>query len=121
MVKEGIIMESIKVKRCEIEYKDMNYIIVNLMENVIDINGELYEYTISDDEKNLINDMIIEYKDMDDFEYWEDKTSETKPMPVMWRIGFYDEFDNYYHKSGALKYPPKFMELVDHLKKLNRI
>ena len=29
------------IKRIELEYKDMNYIIINLIEKVIDVNGEL--------------------------------------------------------------------------------
>ena len=39
-------------------------------------------------------------------------------MSPMWRLAWNDEFDTYYHKSGATKYPEHFMELVDILKKL---
>ena len=39
-------------------------------------------------------------------------------MATLWRIAFYDEMEVYYHKSGATKYPSRFLELV---KKLNSI
>ena len=64
---------------------------------------------------------MVEYEQGERYfngDYSDSFTLEFKEMP---NTDFYDEFDNYYHKSGALKYPPKFMELVDHLKKLNRI
>ncbi len=108
----------VHIKRLEIEYKDMNYIIVNLEENVIDVNGELWEYSIEKKLKEKIEKMIWEYEKLDEYDYWPDKSGDHEPMSPMWRISFYDEFDTYYHKSGATKYPPKLMELVDILKEL---
>ncbi len=107
-----------KIKRIEIEYKDMNYIIINLDANVIDVNGELWEYKIDSLTLKKINDLVWEYEDLDEFDYWPDKTKDHEPLSPMWRLAFYDEFDTYYHKSGALKYPPKLMELVKILKNL---
>ena len=108
----------VHIKRVEIEYKDMNYIIANLEENVIDVNGELWEYSIDEETKNKLEDMIWEYKDIDEYDYWPDKTNDHAPMSPMWRISFTDEYDTYYHKSGATKYPPKLMDLVEMLKGL---
>jgi hypothetical protein len=130
MVKEGIIMsEAIldvkkqvnnkpKIKRLELDYKDMNYIIINFEEKVIDVNGELWEYTIDNKTSEMIDNMIWEYENIDEYDYWPDKTNDHAPMSPMWRIAWYDEFDTYYHKSGALKYPKDFMGLVNILKKL---
>ena len=42
------------VKRLEIEYGAMNYIIVNLIEHVIDVDGQLWKYYISDEDKKLL-------------------------------------------------------------------
>ena len=106
------------IKRLEIDYKDMNYIIINFLEKVIDVNGELWEYTIDKKTSKKINDMIWNYEDIDEYDYWPDKTKDHAPLSPMWRIAWYDEFDTYYHKSGALKYPEKFMELIDILKTL---
>ena len=39
-------------------------------------------------------------------------------MSPMWRISWFDEYDTYYHKSGALRYPDNFMDLVNILKEL---
>lgn len=108
----------VHIKRIEIEYKDMNYIIANLEENVIDVNGELWEYSIDEDTKNKLEDMIWEYKDIDEYDYWPDKTNDHAPMSPMWRISFTDEYDTYYHKSGATKYPDGLLTLVDLLKSL---
>ncbi len=108
----------VHIKRLEIEYKDMNYIIVNLEENVIDVNGELWEYSIEKKLKEKIEKMIWEYEKLDEYDYWPDKSGDHEPMSPMWRISFYDEFDTYYHKSGATKYPPKLMDLVEILKEL---
>ncbi len=108
----------VHIKRVEIEYKDMNYIIANLEENVIDVNGELWEYSIDEDTKNKLEDMIWEYKDIDEYDYWPDKTNDHAPMSPMWRISFTDEYDTYYHKSGATKYPDGLLTLVDLLKSL---
>lgn len=106
------------VKRLELEYKDMNYIIINFEAKVIDVNGELREYSIDEDEAKKIKDMIWTYEDLDEFDYWPDKSKDHAPMSPMWRLAFYDEFDTYYHKSGALSYPDNFMELVKILKNL---
>jgi hypothetical protein len=128
MVKEGVVMAELDVKkqvrnkplvkRLEIEYKDMNYIIINLEEHVIDVNGELWEYSIDSKLEKEIQNMIWDYEEIDEYDYWPDKTNEHAPMSPMWRIAWYDEYDTYYHKSGATKYPEDFMKLVDILKKL---
>ena len=110
--------KKVHIKRVEIEYKDMNYIIANLEENVIDVNGELWEYSIDKDMKEKIEDMIWEYKDIDEYDYWPDKSNDHAPMSPMWRISFIDEFEMYYHKSGATKYPEGLMKLVEMLKEL---
>ncbi|MBR4693931.1 MAG: hypothetical protein IKP07_03885 [Bacilli bacterium] len=106
------------VKRIELEYKDMNYIIINLVEHVIDVNGELWEYSIDEKTNKKIENMIWDFEEIDEFDYWPDKTKDHAPMSPMWRLAWYDEYDTYYHKSGATKYPEHFMELVDILKKL---
>ena len=106
------------IKRLEIEYKDMNYIIINLIEKVIDYNGNLWEYSIDEELSKNISNMIWSYEDLDEFDYWPDKTNDHSPMSPMWRIAWYDEFDTYYHKSGATKYPENFMDLVTVLKNL---
>lgn len=106
------------VKRLELEYKDMNYIIINFEAKVIDVNGELREYTIDSDTSKKLKDMIWTYEDLDEYDYWPDKSKDHAPMSPMWRLAFYDEFDTYYHKSGALSYPDNFMELVKILKNL---
>ncbi len=107
-----------RLKRIELEYKDMNYIIVNLEEQVIDVNGELWEYQIDDATSQKIHDIVWSYEDLDEFLYWPDKMRDHKPLSPMWRLAFYDEYDTYYHKSGALKYPNNFMELIEILKNL---
>jgi len=109
-----------KINRIELEYKDMNYIIVNLEEKVIDVNGELYEVNIDEESMNKIYKMVWEYELLDEYDFWPDKSKDHKPMSPMWRIAWYDDADTYYHKSGALKYPDKFMDLVNYLKKLPR-
>lgn len=106
------------IKRLELEYKDLNYIIINFQEKVIDVNGDLWEYSVDNETSKKIHDLIWEYEDIDEFEYWPDKTKDHKPLSPLWRLAFYDEFDTYYHKSGATHYPDKFMELVEKLKKL---
>lgn len=106
------------IKRLEIEYKDMNYIIINLIEKVIDYNGNLWEYSIDEELSKNISNMIWSYEDLDEFDYWPDKINDHAPMSPMWRIAWYDEFDTYYHKSGATKYPENFMDLVTVLKNL---
>ena len=106
------------IKRIEIEYKDMNYIIINLVEHVIDVNGELWEYSIDDDTNKKIMDIVWDYEDIDEFDYWPDKSNEHAPLSPMWRLAWYDEYDTYYHKSGATKYPEHLLELIDMLKEL---
>lgn len=107
-----------RINRLELEYKDMNYIIINFEEKVIDVNGELNEYNIDKELSKKIEDIIWTYEELDEFDYWPDKTRDHAPISPLWRLAFYDEFNTYYHKSGALKYPDNFMELVDILKKL---
>lgn len=107
-----------KVKRLELEYKDENYIIINLEEKVIDVNGSLWEYKIDVDKNEVINNLIWDFEEIDEFDYWPDKSRDHEPLSPMWRISWYDEFDTYYHKSGALKYPDNFMHLVNVLKDL---
>lgn len=111
-------LDKFEIKRIELEYKDMNYIIVNLEEKVIDVNGDIWEFSLTVDDYKLIKSMTWEYKDLDEFDYWPDKTKDHPPMATLWRVSFYDEFDNYYHKSGVTDYPAKFMELVEVLKNL---
>ena len=106
------------IKRLELEYKDMNYIIINFEAKVIDINGELREYSIDEKTSKEIMDNILTYESLDEYDYWPDKTRDHAPMSPMWRLAFYDEFDTYYHKSGALSYPDNFMEIVKLLKNL---
>ena len=106
------------IKRAELEYKDMNYIIVNFEEKVIDVNGELWQYSIDSELSKKIEDMIWNYEDIDEFEYWPDKSRDHAPMSPMWRMAWYDEFETYYHKSGALMYPDGFMDLISLLKEL---
>ena len=106
------------IQRLEIEYKDLNYIIINLEEKVIDVNGDLWECIITEELSQKIKDMTWAYETIDEFDYWPDKTKDHAPISPMWRIAWYDEFDNYYHKSGALKYPENFMDLVNILKEL---
>lgn len=113
-----IVKNKPSIKRVEIEYKNENYIIINLEAKVIDINGELWEYSIDDVTSRLIHDMVWEYEEIDEFDFWPDKAKDHAPMSPMWRISWYDEFDTYYHKSGALKYPDEFMNLINLLKKL---
>ncbi len=115
-----IVKNKPQIKRIELEYKDMNYIIINLEAKVIDVNGELWEYELDEKTNQKIHDLIWEYEELDEFDYWPDKTKDHAPLSPMWRIAFYDEFDTYYHKSGALSYPPKFMELVKILKNLKK-
>ena len=106
------------IKRVELDYGDMNYIIVNLLENVIDVDGKLWEYQADDEIKQKIFDLVWDYAELDEFDFWPDKSKDHKPMSPKWRLAFYDEFDTYYHKSGATHYPENFMKLVDLLKNL---
>ena len=115
-----IVRNKPSVKRLELEYKDENYIIINLEAKVIDVNGELWEYSIDEDKSQVIHNMIWDFEEIDEFDYWPDKTRDHAPISPMWRVAWYDEFDTYYHKSGALKYPEHFMELVKLLKELKK-
>ena len=106
------------VKRVEIEYGDMNYIIVNLEAKVIDVDGKLWEYSITDEESGLLKNLIWAFSELDEYDYWPDKSKDHAPMSPLWRISFYDEFDTYYHKSGATDTPKILEQLVDVLKNL---
>lgn len=108
------------IKRAELEYKDMNYIIINLEEKVIDVNGELWEVSMDDKKREEIEHLLWTYEEIDEYDYWPDKSKDHAPMSPIWRLAFYDEYDTYYHKSGALRYPDNFMELIDILKNLEK-
>ena len=108
------------IKRLELEYADRDYIIFNLKEKVIDVDGIIYMVNIEDKELLELEKMIWEYADMDEYDYWPDKNGDHPPMSILWRISFYDEIETYYHKSGVTKYPPSFKELVKKLKKLEK-
>ena len=114
-------IEKPNIKRAELEYGDMNYIIINLEERVIDIDGIIYEYKKDASLEEKITNMLWEYKNIDEYDYWPDKTNDHPPIKVLWRLSFYDEYETYYHKNGALKYPDKFMDLVELLKRLQSI
>lgn len=106
------------IKRLELEYGDMNYIIVNLVEKVIDVDGKLWEYEIDDEDNKSLMDLIWVFGELDDYDYWPDKSKEHKPLSTAWRVAFYDEFDTYYHTSGATGEPKELKQLVDKLKSL---
>lgn len=106
------------IERIEIEYGDENYIIVNLVEHVIDVDGKLWEYAYDEDIYKDIYDLTWAFKDLDEYEYWPDKSKDHAPMRPLWRLGFYDEFDTYYHKSGALSMCPELTKLINILKEL---
>ena len=106
------------IKRLEIEYGEDNYIIVNLIEKVIDVDGQLWEYSINEDKVKEINEIIWFFADLDEYDYWPDKSKDHAPMSTKWRIAFYDEFDVYYHKSGATGVPDNLNKLVKILKEL---
>ena len=108
------------IKRLELEYDMDNYIIFNLEEKVIDVDGVIYMVNISDEDLLEIENMIWEYENLDEYDYWPDKSGDHPPIATMWRLAFYDEVEVYYHKNGALKYPPKFMELVKKLKSIEK-
>ena len=108
------------LKRLELEYDDMNYIIINFIESVIDVDGQIWEYKADENLIKEISKLVWEYEDFDEFDYWPDKTKDHAPMSPLWRLSFYDEFDTYYHKSGATGYPEMFMELVNKLKGLEK-
>ena len=106
------------IERIEIEYGDMNYIIVNLVEHVIDVDGKLWEYKYDEDTYQRIYDLTWKFADLDEYDYWPDKSKDHKPLSPIWRLSFRDEFDTYYHKSGAIGEPNELRALVDVLKKL---
>lgn len=106
------------IKRLELEYGDMNYIIVNLVEKVIDVDGKLWEYEINDEDKKSLMNLIWVFGELDDYDYWPDKSKEHKPLSTAWRVAFYDEFGTYYHTSGATGEPKELKQLVDKLKSL---
>ncbi len=108
------------IKKVELEYGDREYIIFNLIEKVIDVDGSIFRVEVTDDEMKEMEDMILNYLEIDEYEYWPDKNGDHAPMGPLWRISFYDEVDTYYHKSGATKYPEDFMKLVDKLKGLKQ-
>ena len=87
------------IKRVELEYGDMNYIIVNLVERVIDVDGKLWEYKISDEDNKTLMDLIWVFAELDDYDYWPDKSKE-------------------HHTSGATGEPKELKQLVDRLKSL---
>ena len=107
-----------EIIRVELEYGDMHYIIANMREKVIDVDGQLWEYSIDAEKSKKLEEKLWEYEDLDEFDFWPDKTKDHAPMSPLWRLAFYDEFNTYFHKSGALKYPDNFMEVVDLLKGL---
>ena len=107
-----------KINRVELEYDDMNYIIVNFEKNVIDDNGSLREYSITDSDLANVEKLIWNYEEIDEYDYWPDKSKDHPPMATMWRIAWWDENGRYHHKSGATKYPDDFMTLVNELRKL---
>ena len=106
------------IKRIEIEYGEDNYVIINLVEHVIDVDGKLWEYTYDKDVYLTIHSLTWSFKDLDEYEYWPDKSKEHAPMRPMWRISFWDEFDTYYHKSGALSMSEELTKLINILKEL---
>lgn len=108
------------IKRLEIEYDAESYIIINFLARVIDVNGILWEYTISEETERFIHDSVWDYEEIDEFDYWPDKTKDHAPISPLWRMSWYDEYDTYFHKSGALKYPDKFNELIEILSKLQK-
>lgn len=106
------------IKRLEIEYGNMNYIIVNMEAKVIDVDGCLWEYTIDKEKKELLNKLIWAFTELDEYDYWPDKSKEHAALSLLWRFSFYDEFDNYYHKSGTTSTPNILNQCVDILKNL---
>lgn len=108
------------IKRVELEYDDRKYIIFNLEEKVIDVDGAIYMVDVDDKELSEIEKMIWDYADMDEYDYWPDKNGDHPPMSILWRISFYDEMEVYYHKSGVTKYPDNYKALVSKLVKLNK-
>ena len=113
-----IVRNKPKVKRLELEYNRDNYIIVNLEANVIDVDGKLWEYKIDVDNLKDINNLIWDFEEIDEYDYWPDKSKDHAPLSPKWRISWYDEYGTYYHKSGALKTPKEIEELVSTLKEL---
>ena len=107
-----------KINRVELEYGDLNYIIVNFEEKVVDNNGDIHSFNIADGKLMSIESKIWEYENIDEYDYWPDKSKDHPPLATKWRLAWWDENSSYHHKSGATKYPDEFMGLVDVLKEL---
>ena len=108
------------IKRLELEYDDREYIIFNLEEKVIDVDGDIYMVDIDEKEIKELEKIIWEYAELDEYDYWPDKNGDHPPMGILWRISFYDEKEVYYHKSGVTKFPPNYKKLVIKLKSLKK-
>lgn len=108
------------IKRVELDYEGGNYIIFNLEEKVIDVDGIIYMVSIDDKKLSELEKMIWEYENIDEYDYWPDKSGDHPPMGLLWRISFYDENEVYYHKSGVTEYPADFKKLVSFLKKIEK-
>ena len=52
------------VKRLELEYKGENYIIINFEAKVIDVNGDLWEYSVDDDKSMVIHNLIWNFEEI---------------------------------------------------------
>ena len=107
------------IKRVEIEYWNMNYIIVNFVDKVIDDNGSLREFLLNSKDLELIEKKIWEYEYLDEYDYWPDKSKDHPPMATKWRISWWDEHERYHHKSGATKDLDGLDDLIKMLKKLS--
>ena len=40
--------------------------------------------------------------------------------PFTWKIAWWDDNQSYHHKSGAIKYPDDFMDIVKKFKELKK-
>ena len=60
----------------------------------------------------------LTFSELDEYDYWPDKSKDHAPMSPKWRLAFYDEFDTYYHKSGALSMSEDLTKLINILKEL---
>ena len=112
--------EKSHIKRVELDYEDRNYIIFNLEEKVIDVDGIIYMVSIDEKKIAEIEEKIWAYEHIDEYDYWPDKSGDHPPMGLLWRISFYDENEVYYHKSGVTKYPAGFKKLVSLLKGIEK-
>lgn len=107
------------INRVEIEYGDMNYIIVNFDSKVIDDNGNLREFSLDENKLQLIENRIWEYENLDEYDYWPDKSKDHPPMAIKWRLSWWDSEEKYHHKSGVTKDLIGLDELINDLKALN--